>query len=111
MIPHGRDVFVYACKYSLKALSEAATEAEMSLEDIDYIICHQGNKRIIMHVAKQLKINMDKFLTNIEHYGNTGAASAPLVLAQNIDKYPKGTRFGVTTFGGGYSCGAFIVVK
>ena len=63
------------------------------------------------NVAHQLELPDDRFLNNIEELGNTGSASAALVLAQNVDNYPRGTKFGLTVFGGGYSCGAFMVEK
>ena len=51
----------------------------------------------------------DRFLNNIEELGNTGSASAAIVFAQNRDKLKKGDKIGLTVFGGGYSCGAFLI--
>ncbi len=108
-MPDGRDVFMYACKYMVYAIGEALKNKDYAVEDLKYIICHQANRRIVAQVAKQLGFTMDKFLNNIEELGNTGSASAPLVLAQNLDKFGKGDRTVLVVFGGGYSCGSMIV--
>ena len=79
------------------------------MEDITKLICHQANKRIEAQVAHQLDKPMDDFLNNIEELGNTGSASAALVLAQNRDTFKAGDRAALMVFGGGYSCGCFIV--
>ncbi|MEG2219445.1 MAG: ketoacyl-ACP synthase III [Muribaculaceae bacterium] len=110
-MPDGRDVFMNACNYMITGLEHITAPESMSITDLDYIICHQANMRIVKNVARQLKMAENRFLNNIVELGNTGSASAPLVLAQNIDKLEKGTKIGLTVFGGGYSCGAFLVIR
>lgn len=108
-MPDGRDVFVNACTYMIKALDRVTAPYDMTPADLDYIITHQANKRIVAQVAHQLDLTDDHFLNNIEEYGNTGSASCALVFAENRDKFKKGDKIGLTVFGGGYSCGAFLV--
>ncbi len=108
-MPDGKDVFVHACKYMVQALDGVVSPDNMLIQDLDYIICHQANKRIVANVAHQLEMGDDKFLNNIEEYGNTGSASAAIVFAQNRHLFRKGQHIGLTVFGGGYSCGAFLV--
>lgn len=108
-MPDGRDVFVHACKYMIHALEGVTAPENMAVRDLDYIITHQANKRIVANVAHQLELDDDHFINNIEELGNTGSASAALVFAQNRDKFTKGQRIGLTVFGGGYSCGAFLI--
>ena len=108
-MPDGRDVFIHACKYMIQALEGVTLPENMKIQDLTYIICHQANKRIVANVAHQLELSDDKFLNNIEEFGNTGSASAAIVFAQNKEKFKKGDRIGLTVFGGGYSCGAFVV--
>lgn len=108
-MPDGRDVFIHACKYMIHALDEVTSPDGIYPSDLDYIITHQANKRIVAQVAHQLELGEEKFLNNIEELGNTGSASAAIVLAQNFDKFKKGDRIGLTVFGGGYSCGAFTI--
>ena len=81
----------------------------MEVADLDYIICHQANMRIVANVANTLGMGDDKFLNNIEELGNTGSASSALVFSQNVDKFRKGQHVGLSVFGGGYSVGAFLV--
>lgn len=110
-MPDGRDVFLYACRYMIHAIKNSCANLNIEPKDISKIICHQANKRIVAQVAHILERDMDDFINNIEEYGNTGSASAPLVLAQNIENIEAGTNTAVTVFGGGYSCGCFIVKK
>lgn len=110
-MPDGRDVFIHACRYMIHALNKSLTSASLRKEDISRFICHQANKRIVAQVAHQLDLGMDRFINNIEELGNTGSASAALVLAQNIDEINKGDHVALMVFGGGYSCGCFIVKK
>lgn len=108
-MPDGRDVFLHACKYMIYALDHALNQVGMKREDISRIICHQANKRIVAQVGHLLDMPADRFDNNIEELGNTGSASAALVFAQNYQNYPKGEKVALLVFGGGYSCGAFIV--
>lgn len=108
-MPDGKDVFMHACKYMIQALDGVTSPENMRIQDLTYIICHQANKRIVANIAHQLELSDDKFLNNIEELGNTGSASAAIVFAQNRNKFKKGDRIGLTVFGGGYSCGAFMV--
>ncbi len=108
-MPDGRDVFIHACKYMIQALNGVTSAENMSIDDLNYIICHQANKRIVTNVANQLGFTEDKFINNIEQIGNTGSASAAIVFAQNRSKFNRGDTIGLTVFGGGYSCGAFLI--
>lgn len=110
-MPDGRDVFIHACRYMIHAMNRLLENSGLELKDIDRFICHQANKRIVAQVAHQLDLDMDRFINNITELGNTGSASAPLVLAQNVDKLEKGSKTALMVFGGGYSCGCFIVEK
>lgn len=110
-MPDGRDVFIHACRYMIHALNNSLKNAGLEPQDISHYICHQANKRIVAQVAHQLDLGMDRFINNIEELGNTGSASAPLVLAQNADGLKSGEKVALMVFGGGYSCGCFIVEK
>lgn len=108
-MPDGRDVFIHACKYMVSSLNKGLENTGLSVDDLKHIICHQANKRIVVQVAHQLDQEFSKFLNNIEELGNTGSASAPLVFAQNRDKFTKGDIVALIVFGGGYSCGSMIL--
>ena len=109
LMPFGRDVFIHACNYMISALNTILEKNSMTIEELDYIIPHQANIRIINHIAKNLKIPSDKMLTNIKELGNTGCASTLIALSQNIDKMKSSQKVGLTVFGGGYSCGSLLV--
>ena len=108
-MPDGRDVFINACRYMIYALNNALEHTGLKKEDITKFICHQANKRIVAQVAHQLDKPLEEFLNNIELLGNTGSASAPLVLSQYKGEFKKGDIVALMVFGGGYSCGCFIV--
>lgn len=110
-MPDGRDVFIHACRYMIHALNNSLENTGLTKDDISKYICHQANKRIVAQVAHQLDLDMDRFINNIEELGNTGSASAALVLAQNAESLDKGDKVALMVFGGGYSCGCFIVEK
>lgn len=110
-MPDGRDVFIYACRYMVNALQNALEQAHLSKDDIHHFICHQANKRIVAQVAHQLEVPLDNFWNNIEELGNTGSASAALVLAQRKEDFKPGERIALMVFGGGYSCGCFIISR
>lgn len=108
-MPDGRDVFIHACRYMIYSLNKSLEHSGLAIDDVKHLICHQANKRIVAQVAHQLGKPMSFFLNNIEELGNTGSASAPLVLVQNRDKFGPGERAALMVFGGGYSCGCFVV--
>lgn len=110
-MPNGRDVFMYAVKYMQHALERNLVEANLTKDDITYFITHQANMRIVKQLAHMMDMPMDRFLNNIRELGNTGSASAPLVLSQHQDELKKGDTVSLMVFGGGYSCAAFTVRK
>jgi len=108
-MPDGRDVFMHACNFMRVALEKTLDNCNLTMEDLDLIIPHQANHRIIANLIKQLNILPKKVLSNIEELGNTGCASTGICLSQNMDKIPTDSLVGITVFGGGYSAGAFLV--
>lgn len=110
-MPEGRDVFLYAVKYMEYALNNNLKGSGLTTEDITYFITHQANMRIVKQLARMIEMPMKRFLNNITELGNTGSASAPLVLAQHQNDLKKGDTAALMVFGGGYSCASFIVRK
>lgn len=110
-MPNGRDVFMYAVKYMQYALEKNLANANLKKEDITYFITHQANMRIVKQLARMMDMPMERFLNNIRQLGNTGSASAPLVLSQHQDELKKGDTVALMVFGGGYSCAAFTIRK
>lgn len=108
-MPEGRDVFVNACHYMVKALEEVTRAYGKTIHDINWISSHQANQRIIKTIARQTDIPEERFLMNIEQRGNTGSPSCAISLSENIHKVKRGDLVGLTVFGGGYSCGAVLL--
>ncbi|MCM1221408.1 MAG: ketoacyl-ACP synthase III [Muribaculaceae bacterium] len=108
-MPDGRDVFLYAVKYMEYALMKNLEASCLNKEDVRYFITHQANMRIVKQLARMIEVPMERFLNNIQELGNTGSASAALVLSQNLHKLHKGDIVSLMVFGGGYSCAAFTV--
>jgi len=108
-MPDGRDVFMHACNFMRVALETTLENCSLAIDDLDFIIPHQANHRIIANLIKQLNIPSKIVLTNIEELGNTGCASVGICLSQNMAKIPADSLVGITVFGGGYSAGAFLV--
>jgi 3-oxoacyl-[acyl-carrier-protein] synthase-3 len=105
----GKDVFVNAVKYMQGALETVLERNVLTIEDLTYMVAHQANGRIISAVAKCADIPDSKILTNISELGNTGAPSNMLVISQNWERFKPNDLIGVTVFGGGYSCGAYLI--
>ena len=105
----GRDVFTNATREMITALEHVLAPDHLAIADLDYIVCHQANKRVILNVMRRLDMDESKFPCNIDTVGNTGSASAALVFAQNRGKFTHPMKIGMTVFGGGYSCGAVLI--
>lgn len=110
-MPDGRDVFMNAVKYMMYAIGKNHADCGVTVDDVKYFITHQANMRIVKQVAKMMEVPIEKFLNNIEELGNTGSASAALVLAQHQEDLRPGDIVTLAVFGGGYSCAAFTVKK
>ena len=78
----------------------------LSDQDISYLVPHQANKRIIDSTADRMGIDHSKVLMNIEKYGNTTAATIPLILYDYEKKFKKGDNIIFAAFGGGFTWGA-----
>ena len=88
-----------------------APQSGLSLEDIDWFVLHQANKRIIDRVAKRLGAPEEKFFENIQHYGNTSAASIPIALDEMVEKglLKKGQKIVCVGFGAGLTWGGALL--
>ncbi len=106
----GRTVYRNAVTDMLESTIEVVTRNNLTMDSIDWFIPHQANLRIIEAVADRVKIDPKKVLVNIEHYGNTSAASIPLCIDEYKGKIKKGDRLILTAFGAGFTWGAMYVI-
>jgi len=104
----GREVFKFAVTKMIDATETALSKANLSHSDLDFLIPHQANKRIIDAAAKYLDMPPEKVLINIHEYGNTSAASIPIALSEAVrsKKFKPGDVIVFVGFGGGLSWGA-----
>lgn len=107
----GRAVFQFAVKNVPQIIQEVLEKASLDLEDIDWFVLHQANKRIVESVAKRLKTDIGKFPMDLQEYGNTSSASIPILLDEmNRDgRLKRGQKIVLAGFGAGLSWGASIL--
>jgi 3-oxoacyl-[acyl-carrier-protein] synthase-3 len=107
----GRQVFRFATQAISESVSEVLKKTDMTVDDIDLIIPHQANGRIIESAAKKLKVPADRFYINLSKTGNTSAASIPLALCDAIGEglLKPDDNVVFVGFGGGLTWGASVV--
>lgn len=107
----GQGVFKFAVKKVPEVMKEVLEANRMNIEEIDYFILHQANKRIVEAVAKRLGVGIEKFPMNLQEYGNTSSASIPILLDElrRDGKLKKGQKLLMAGFGAGLSWGASII--
>jgi len=107
----GNEVFKLAVRAMCSASEEACRRAGVEIEDVDLIIPHQANIRIINALTKRLNLPEEKVFINIEKYGNTSSASVPLALdeAYRSGRIKPGDNVLMVAFGGGMAWGASLV--
>lgn len=106
----GRAVYKHAVTNMLTSSLDVMARNNLTVDDVKYLIPHQANLRIIEAVADRAGFPMDKVLVNIEHTGNTSAASIPICLDEYKDRLHKGDKLILTAFGAGFTWGAMYVV-
>lgn len=102
----GRTVFRYAVTNMSNDVMEIMKRHNLNADNMGWVIPHKANRRIIDAVAKRAELPIDKVLINIDHYGNTSAATIPLAMWDNEAKLKKGDNIIFTAFGAGFVHGA-----
>lgn len=107
----GREVFKLAVRRLVDISERVLRRAGIEAEQVDYIATHQANKRIVVSMAKQLKVPLEKVLVNVDRFGNTSAASIPILLAEaeSAGTIKPGDLVLLTAFGGGVTWGGALV--
>ena len=114
-LPHismqGKELFKVAVNSMAEAVEIAVKKAKMKLSDIDCVVPHQANDRIITAVAKKLKLPKDKIFVNIDKYGNMSAASIAVALYEAVEekRIKRGSNVVLVTFGAGLVSAANVV--
>ena len=104
----GKEVFRFATRVMASATQEALDAAGLTMEQVNWIIPHQANIRIIEAAARGLKLPMDKFVVNLDRYGNTSTASIPIATVEALEKgqIKTGDKLVMVGFGAGLTWGA-----
>ena len=105
----GRTVFKYAVSNMSEITATIAENNGLTKENINWVIPHQANMRIIDAVASRLEVPMEKVMVNIQRYGNTSAGTLPLCLWDYEKQLKKGDNLIFTAFGAGFTYGAVYV--
>ncbi len=109
----GRAIFDFAVRDVPKNILETLEKAELNPETVDYFLLHQANSRILDKMARKIKADRSKFLQNMQEYGNTSAASIPILLSEAVAsgtiKLDGTQKIVVTGFGGGLTWGTLVV--
>ncbi len=107
----GAEVYKFATRAMVEACQQVCEKADITMDQVDYVIAHQANERIIDYAVKKLNIDPKKAIKTIQHYGNTSSSSNLIcfdsLLKQNVLK--KGDKILFTAFGAGLTYGAFLL--
>ncbi len=108
---NGQAVFMFAVKVLEESARETVAAADMKLSDIDWLIPHQANVRILEATARKLGMPAEKLAVTVDHHGNTSAASVPLALDEYVraGKIKPGHRLLLQGVGGGFTWGSSVV--
>ena len=108
---NGKEIFKHAVEKLSSSLLLCLKECNMNIDDIDWLIPHQANQRIINAVSNKVKIQQNKIISTISIHGNTSAASIPLALDVAIKKgnVKNGNLLALQAIGGGLSWGSLIL--
>jgi 3-oxoacyl-[acyl-carrier-protein] synthase-3 len=107
----GRETFKHAVRSMSEACDRALDAAKLTGQDIDILIPHQANVRIIEATAKHAHVPMEKVYVNVDRYGNTSSASIPIALDELIEsgRVKEGTTALLVAFGAGFTWGSMVV--
>lgn len=104
---NGQEVFRFSTKMVPESISTLLEKANVSKDEIKYFVLHQANERIILSAAKRLGVDLDKFPMNLQYYGNSSAATIPILLDEMNEKQMlnHGDKIVLSGFGGGLTWG------
>ena len=105
----GKTVFKYAVSNMADVSEQIMKKNNLTNEDVNWLIAHQANKRIVGATASRMKLEEEKVLMNIERYGNTTSATLPLLLSDFEKQFKKGDNLIFATFGGGFTWGSIYL--
>ena len=111
MTMEGQEVFKFEVESPVQSIKQVLSDLADTIDQMDYILFHQANARIISSISKRLKIKEEQLYSNIEEYGNTSAASIPIMLDEMNRKglLKKGMKLLLVGFGAGLTWGTIYL--
>ena len=106
----GKTVFKFAVSNMADVSAKIMERNNLTEADVNWLVAHQANKRIIDATANRMGVDSSKVMMNIQKYGNTTSATLPLLLADYEDQLKKGDNLVFAAFGGGFTWGATYLV-
>lgn len=106
---NGKEVFKHAVEKMSGSISDIVEQNGFALSDVDWVVPHQANKRIMDAIAKRLELPAEKVIETVSLHANTSAATIPLALDVSWDKFKKGDLVALTALGAGFTWGAALV--
>uniref|UniRef100_A0A0B5W610 Beta-ketoacyl-[acyl-carrier-protein] synthase III n=1 Tax=Vertebrata lanosa TaxID=1261582 RepID=A0A0B5W610_9FLOR len=108
---NGKEVYKFAVSQVPLSILKCLNDINLSVEDVDWLLLHQANERILMAVAEKLSINSDKLISNLSKYGNTSAASIPLALNEAVKskQISRNDILVIAGFGAGLTWGTVVM--
>lgn len=106
---NGREVYKHAVDKMGKAIVEALEAGNKTIADLNWLIPHQANLRIMTSIAEHFAIPMDRVVETVSKHANTSAASIPLAICENEKNFKKGDLVALTALGGGFSWGSALI--
>lgn len=111
MYMNGSEVFRFATRVISESIVQALEVADLTIADVDLIVAHQANARILQSAARSLKVDIEMFMSNLDRYGNTSAASIPIALCEAIEQGRVNVDDNIVFvgFGGGLTWASMVV--
>ena len=109
VVQDGKTVYKYAVTGMADVSERIMQQNNLSKDDVQWLVAHQANKRIIDSTANRMGLDENKVLMNIQRYGNTTSATLPLLLSDFENQFKKGDNLIFTAFGGGFTWGAIYL--
>ncbi len=108
---NGREIFKFAVSEVPKSVEKVVKSAGLTMEQLDFVVPHQANTRIVQAISDRMNYPIEKFILNIEEYGNTSTASIPMAFCEAVkeNKVPKGSHIVLTGFGGGLTWASALI--
>ncbi|MDD3013069.1 MAG: ketoacyl-ACP synthase III [Candidatus Gastranaerophilales bacterium] len=108
---NGKEIYKFAVSYVPESILNSLSLAELTIDDLDFLVPHQANMRIISAIKDRLKLNTDQVISNLEKYGNTSTASIPIALLDALDnnRIPDSSLLALCGFGAGLTWGTAVI--